>query len=87
MLKVQIDFTASATELTSIEGNWIKNVSAGGANPGRNSFGANPQFHITLEDTDDDDVLASAIISLTQHNNKEDDIAIGMLNSSNYANL
>jgi len=75
LTEVQID--KADMEMVTFNGEWVRDTTAGGANIERVSFAANPQFLIDLADADDDDVMASAVISLTQHNKKEDDVAIG----------
>ena len=58
-------------------GSWEKDTTAGGANPTRDAFAANPQFKLCLLEVDKDKFLASCNICLMQEGTNERDIAIG----------
>ncbi|XP_067115997.1 calpain-9 isoform X1 [Osmerus mordax] len=54
------------------EGNWIRGSTAGGCRNFIDTFWTNPQFKLTLEDTDDDDDdLCSVVIALMQKNRRK----------------
>jgi len=57
---------------TQLEGRWLPNATAGGCIKNRETFWMNPQFHIHLEDSDeDDDDLCTTIIALMQKDRRK----------------
>ncbi len=61
-------------KLVSYHGEWVRNQTAGGCGkPNERSFWMNPQFLVTLTDADpnDNENLATIIISLLQKGTKE----------------
>ncbi|CAL4082522.1 unnamed protein product, partial [Meganyctiphanes norvegica] len=52
------------------EGSWVKGSSAGGSFNNRKKFSCNPQYILTLTETDDDSDKCSVLISLMQKNKR-----------------
>jgi hypothetical protein len=74
---VDIKEDLSTTHKSTCQGEWMKNISAGGANKDRESYGTNPQFKLFLPEVDTDAFMASCTINLMQYGTKESEIAIG----------
>ena len=59
--------TNTTFNLTSSDGTWVRRVTAGGCRNFPETFGTNPQFRVTLQDTDeDDDDVCTMIVALMQ---------------------
>ncbi|XP_060848127.1 calpain-A-like isoform X2 [Rhopalosiphum padi] len=78
-LKREQNGTCSTWDLSVFEGEWVRGATAGGCDIFQESFSSNPQYNITLEDSDDSDNenMCTVIISLMKkyrqrHRNKGD---------------
>ncbi|CAL8288765.1 unnamed protein product [Arctogadus glacialis] len=66
-----VENTPHHWEVSWFEGNWIRGSTAGGCRNYIDTFWTNPQFKLTLEDTDDDDDdVCSVVIALMQKNRR-----------------